>query len=554
MRPRLTPPTLRQYRLSWLGADIVAGLGLFALAVPEQIATAHLAIMPAAAGLYAFVAGSLMFALIGSHRHMSVGADSTIAPVFAAGVAAVAVAGTPRYTHLVTFMALVVGALIVAVGLLRLGWISRFLSSPVITGILAGIAVEIVVRQLPAVLGIPGGGTTTVGILRNVFDQLGQINGWAVGIAVSVFVIIVVAHHIDRRLPGPLLALLASIAVFAGFGLGAHGVSSIGAVHGGLPTLSIPPVQLADLRRVLGPALTVAFVCVVQTAATARSSQTDPSTSQDFDRDLVALGAGNLLAGLSSSFPVDASPPRTELVTDAGGRSQLTGVVAAAGVLAVAVFATDILRDIPQATLGAILVFVATRLFRATEFRQILRFDHFEFALAVATTTIVAFIGVEQGIVVAAVVALAQRTRLAAQPRDVILGRVPGTDHWIPPNVGRPTEQAPGVLVYLLYAPLWYGDADYVAGRIRAAVAAAPQPVHVFILDSNGISDIDYSAARVLGELASELRQEGLRIGVARASHLVRHTLKLSGVLNIIGTQRLFPSVDDAVTALTTEP
>jgi high affinity sulfate transporter 1 len=536
-----------------LGADLVAGLGLFALAVPEQIATAHLAVMPAAAGLYAFVAGSLMFAVIGSHRHMSVGADSTIAPVFAAGVAAVAVAGTPRYTHLVTFMALLVGVLIVAVGLLRLGWISKFLSSPVITGILAGIAVEIVVRQLPAVLGIPGGGTTTVGRLRNVFDQLGQVNGWAVGIAVFVFLIIVVAHHIDRRIPGPLLALLASIGAFAG-GLKAHGVASIGAVHGGLPTLSIPPVQLADLRRVLGPALTVAFVCVVQTAATARSSETDPSTSQEFDRDLVALGAGNLLAGLSGSFPVDASPPRTQLVTDAGGRSQLTGVVAAAGVLAVAVFATDMLRDIPQATLGAILIFVATRLFRATEFRQILRFDHFEFALAVVTATIVALIGVEQGIVVAAVVALAQRTRLAAQPRDVVLGRVPGTDHWIPPNVGRPTEQAPGVLVYLLYAPLWYGDADYVAGRIRAAVAAAPQPVHVFILDSNGISDIDYSAARVLGELAGELRQAGLRIGVARASHLVRDSLKLSGVLSIIGAERLFPSVEDAVTALTREP
>ncbi len=549
----LTPPTLRHYRPSWLGADLVAGLGLFALAVPEQIATAHLAVMPAAAGLYAFVAGSLMFAVIGSHRHMSVGADSTIAPVFAAGVAAVAVAGTPRYTHLVTFMALLVGVLIVAVGLLRLGWISKFLSSPVITGILAGIAVEIVVRQLPAVLGIPGGGTTTVGRLRNVFDQLGQVNGWAVGIAVSVFLIIVVAHHIDRRIPGPLLALLASIGAFAG-GLKAHGVASIGAVHGGLPTLSIPPVQLADLRRVLGPALTVAFVCVVQTAATARSSETDPSTSQEFDRDLVALGAGNLLAGLSGSFPVDASPPRTQLVADAGGRSQLTGVVAAAGVLAVAVFATDMLRDIPQATLGAILIFVATRLFRATEFRQILRFDHFEFALAVVTATIVALIGVEQGIVVAAVVALAQRTRLAAQPRDVVLGRVPGTDHWIPPNVGRPTEQAPGVLVYLLYAPLWYGDADYVAGRIRAAVAAAPQPVHVFILDSNGISDIDYSAARVLGELAGELRQAGLRIGVARASHLVRDSLKLSGVLSIIGAERLFPSVEDAVIALTREP
>ena len=544
------PPTLRGYQAAWLGPDVAAGLTLVAIAVPEQVATARLANMPAVAGLYAFVAGSLVFAALGRCRDMSVGADSTIAPVLAAAVVAVAATGTPRYTHLVSFFALMVGALVVAVGLLRLGWIAEFLSTPVVTGVLAGIAVEIAVRQLPAILGVPGGGTTTVGRLTKVANQISQTNGWSVGIAGVVFATILVAERVDKRLPGALIGLIASIVVVAAFGLGSHGVGVLGVIHGGLPSFAVPHASWSDARRLAGPALTVTFLCVAQTAATVRAANAGAPATGDFNRDLMAVGAGSLAAGLAGSFAVNASPPRTAVVTAAGGRSQLASVIAAGVVVVVVLVATGLLKDLPLATLGAILVFVATRLFHLGQLRDILRFDRMEFGLALVTLLTVTFIGIEQGIVVAVLLSLADRTRRSARPRDTILGREVGTPHWIPPDVGRPTEQVPGILVYLLYAPLWYGNADYVRLRVRELIDTATEPVHAFVLDADGISDIDYTGALALGELATELKHRNVTTAIARSSHLVHHDLKHSGLLKDIGGDLLFASVEDAIRAL----
>lgn len=547
---RLIPPTVRGYRRSWLGPDVLAGLTLAAVAVPEQVATARLADMPAIAGLYAFVAGSLLFAALGRSRQMSVGADSTIAPILAAGVAALAAAGGPRYTHLVSFLALMVGGLLIAVGLLRLGWIGEFLSIPVVTGLLAGIAVEILIRQLPAILGVPGGGTTSASRVQIVASQIGHANSWSVGVAVAVFAVIVVAERFDQRVPGALIGLAVSILAVAAFGLRTRGVRVLGLVHGGLPSLAVPSPSLADARHLLAPALTVAFICVAQTAATERRSKAGRPGAGGFNRDLAAVGAGSLAAGLSGSFAVNSSPPRTEIVIASGGRSQLTSVVAAAVVAGVVLLAAGLLSDLPDAALGAILVYVATRLFRIGDLRSILRFDRLEFALAVITLLAVAFIGIEQGVVLAALLSLADRTRRSARPVDVILGREPGTGHWIPPNVGRPTEQVPGVIVYLPYAPLWYGNADYIRWRVREIVGSAAQPVRAFVLDANGMSDIDYTGARAFGELAAELARQGVATGIARSSRLVHHDLKHSGLLTEIGPNHLFASVEGAVEAL----
>jgi MFS superfamily sulfate permease-like transporter len=263
---RLVPllPTLRGYRRSWLGPDLVAGMTLVAIAVPEQMATARLANMPALTGLYAFIAGSVMFALVGTHGQMSVGADSTIAPVFAAGVGAAVAVGTPAYAHLVTFCALLVGFVLIVVGCSRLGWIADFLSAPVVTGILAGLSVEITVRQLPAGLGIAGGGTTTADRLRTVVDQVRHLNGWTVTVTVTVVALALLGEAIDRRIPGPLLGLVVSIAAVILLGLKSHGVETVGAVHASLPAFGVSSIRLDDVRRIWVPALTVAFICVVQ--------------------------------------------------------------------------------------------------------------------------------------------------------------------------------------------------------------------------------------------------------------------------------------------------
>lgn len=525
---------------------------LAAIAVPEQMATAKLANMAAVTGLYAFIAGSLVFALLGPDRHISVGADSTIAPVFAAGIAGVTAAGTPGYAHLVSVVAIIVGAALAVTAVLRLGWLADFLPAPVLSGVLAGIAIEIVVRQLPAILGIPSGGTTTIGRIRSVIDHRSLVNSWCIVIAVAVLFVVVAAERIDRRFPGALVALVASTAVVSGVGLRSHGVVTVGALRSGLPSFGVPSVRLGDLPRLIPMVLTVVFLCIVQTAATVRSSGSSGDSSE-LNRDLLAIGGGSLLGGFSGSFAVNASPPRTTVVASAGGQTQATGVAAAALVVVVLAFG-GIVKDVPDAALAGILLFVAGRLFRVNELRKVLLFDRLEFLIAAVTVAVVGFVGIEQGVATAIVMALAQRTRLAARPRGSVLGREPGTDHWIPTDVGRTTEQVPGVIVYLPYAPLWYGNVVYVSSQLKRLLANSQTPVKALVLDADAMSDIDFTATQELAELARGLRQQGIAIGVARSSHLVHHDMKHSGLLAEIGADHLYTSVAGAVKALAASP
>jgi MFS superfamily sulfate permease-like transporter len=481
---------------------------------------------------------------------MSVGADSTIAPVFAAGVAAVAAVGTPAYAHLVSLTALMVGALLVVAGLLRLGWIADFFPQPVVTGVLTGIGIEILVKQLPTVLGLPGGGTTTIGRLQHVVDQISKFNGWTFGIALAVLAIVIVSEQVDHRIPGALIGVVGATAVVAAAGLTSHGVKVVGSIQTGLPSFGLPSANGHQVGQLLAMVVTVAFLCIVQTSATARSTGVADTKPGDFNTDLVAVGAGSLLSGFAGSFAVDASPPRTAVVGSAGGKSQTASLVAVAAVVAVLAFATGLLKDLPEATLGAILIFVASRLFHVQELRRILRFGWFEFGLLLITVVVVVFVGVEQGVVAAALLALAQRTRLAARPQFAVLGREPGTDHWIETDIGRTTEQVPGVLVYLLYAPIWYANASHVVERIGEAIASAPETVRVLVLDANAMSDVDYTGAKELAGLLAKLDKSGVTVGFARSSHMVHHDLKRAGLLETIGSNRLFASVEEAVRSL----
>lgn len=546
------PPTWRGYRRSWLSADVLAGLTLVAVAVPSQMATAQLANLPVVVGLFAFVAGSLVYAILGTNRHLSVGADSTIAPVLAVGAASVAAVGTAGYGSAVAFTALLVGGVLIALGLCRLGWIADFLSTPVITGVLGGIAVEIVVRQIPTILGVGDTGTTTIGRIRQVTDQWRHTNLWSVGIAAIVLLIIVGAKRINFRLPGALFGLVLSTMAVGALGLSTHhGVAVVGPLHSGFPQPRLPAATWSELRRLLATVFTVAFLCVAQTAATVRmSGGVTNSTLRDFNRDLIGVGSGSIAAGFLGSLAVDASPPNTAITAASGNRSQLTNVMAAVAVVGVVVWLTGPLAKVPLATLAATLVYVAAKLFRIGELKRILRFDLVEFTLASVTLCVVALVGIEQGVLVAMLLSLADRTRRSFRPPDAVLGREAGTDHWLPIDVGRPTEQIPGVLVYLVYAPLWYGNADYIRLQILQLLDTAAEPKRAVVLDADAVSDIDYTGLQAVQGLITELERRGVAFGIARASHLVHHELKQGALLEQIGSDHFFTSVDEAVAAL----
>ncbi|HUY58101.1 MAG TPA: SulP family inorganic anion transporter [Solirubrobacteraceae bacterium] len=554
-------PTLRGYRRKWLAPDLIAAATLLVIAVPEQLATSRLAGMPPIAGLYAFIAGSLVFALLGSSPQVSVGADSTIAPLFAAGLGVFASTDSAHYGDLVGILAVMSGVIVAAVWLLRLGWVAEFLSAPIIAGFLAGIGVVIVVHQLPDLLGVAGGGSSTLGRLKDVVDQLNGTCAWTVVIGLGVFAIVTGFARFSRRVPGALIALVAATALVAILGLQHHGVAILGHVANGAPSLGLRGLSLHTLGEVAPVAAIVALVVVTQSAATTRAFEPAVSTSASAagpgrevsaGRDLMAVGAGNILAGLVGAFPVNASPPRTAAVAQAGGRTQLAGLVAALVMIAL-VPAAAVLHDVPVAALAGVLLFIATRIVRVGELRAVARFDRVELALALVTLVTVALLGVEQGIGVAVALAILDRTRLTARPQLHVLGRIPGTTSWAP--LSGPDRAAPvgDVLVVLFATPLWYANSAHFRAQLRDAIAAAPGgPPRAIVLDALGMSDIDYTGALALRGALDELDAAGIGFAIARAGAHVRAELRRAGLSpQRIPENRFFPAVDAAVSALT---
>jgi high affinity sulfate transporter 1 len=546
--PAALVPWLSGYRAGLLPADLIAGVTLVAIAVPEQLATAHLAGMPVVAGLYAFLAAVLLFAFIGSNRVLSVGADSTIAPMLAASVAAVAGTAGGHYVADMALLTLLVGLLVIAVGVARMGWIADFLSVPVVTGFLAGIAVTIVAGQLSDVLGVPAVHGGALRKLAGVARHLGSIDGWSLAVAVAVFAVIVVTERVHRRLPGALFGVALSLVVSAVFDLSARGVATMGRLPAGLPALQMPPLSAHLVWRLLPGAAAIALIVVTQTSATARSFA--DAGGDDVDRDFVGVGAGSVLAAFTGGFAVDASPPRTAVVVESGARSQVPGLAAGFVVVVLIVAAAGLLADLPLATLGAVLIYVALRILRVRELRAIYRFDKVEFAVSMATLGTVVVLGVGPGVLVAVLLSILYRTWRSARPRDALLGRLPGTTVWWPLRERPDAEQLAGVVAYRFDAPLYFANATRFRDRVRELVAAARPAARLFVLDASGIDDVDYTGGRALLSLVDELKAGGVDVALARATGEMPRDTARAGLRRHVPDDHVFVTVDDAVRAL----
>ena len=545
--------SLQGYQRAWASADLVGGLTLLVIAVPEQLATSRLAGMPPITGFYAFVAGTVLFALLGSNPQLSVGADSTIAPLFAAGVAALALTGSPHYVDLVGILAVMVGLMVMLVAILRLGWIAEFLSTPIVTGFLSGVAVIIIAHQLPDFLGLPPTTGTNQHRVVYALTHLNEVNGWSLAIGVGVLALMIVSAQVDRRIPAALIGLVGSTALVAALDLQAHGVAVLGPVKSGAPHLGLTGLSWSTLESMAPLAAVVALVVVTQTAATTRAFAERGGYDIDAGRDFLGVGAGSVAAGLVGSFPVNASPPRTAAVATAGGRTQ-AGALGAAAVMVVLIPFAGVLKDVPLAALAAILIFVALRLFNVRDLVAIARFSRLEFALATVTLLTVVLVGVEQGIGVAVGLAILDRIRVSARPQLHVLGRIPGSTSWQRRTLDPSAEEVPGVLVALFATPIWYANAIRFRDEVRAALRHAPGPVRVFVLDTVGMSDIDFTGTRALSQVLDLFEHEGIAFGIARAGVHLRDSLRRSGLAARIGEDHFFTTVDEAVTALASGP
>jgi MFS superfamily sulfate permease-like transporter len=542
--------SLRGFRLAWLPSDVIAGAMLAAIAIPEQIATARLAGMPAQTGLYAFAAGSLAFAIFGANRYMSVGADSTVAPIFAGAIAALAVAPSTPYPALVGMTALFTGLALLLAGSVRAGWIAGLLSIPVTVALLAGIAVHIIVGQLPFVLGLPASSGSPA--LRSIalLQDISHANGATLLIGAGVLAITLGAERLNPRIPGALIGLLGAGAAVAAFRLDEHGVAVLGALPAALPRLGLPFVDLHDALDLVPIALIVALVCMVQTSVVLRSYPSNPDAAEDPSRDFAAVGIGSIAAAFVGAFAVDASPPRTAVVASSGGRSQLAGVVAVAFVALLAIFGAQLAAYLPLAALGGVLIYVALRIFRARDMLRIARLGGYEIWLVVAGAALVIALPIESGMALAIVLSLVHGIYVVARPPTTELLRVPGTTIWWPPN-DDPGERVPGVLVFAPAAPISFTNADYIMQRLRALIAAAPQPVRLLVIEGDGVIDIDYTGAQVFCAAIADLRARGITVALARLEgDRAQGAAERTGLIAALGPSRTFQSVHEALEAL----
>jgi SulP family sulfate permease len=551
LRPSDFIRSAARYAARDLRPDLVAGLALAAVAIPSQLATAHLAGFPPNAGLIAFVAASIGFAAIGANHFLVACADSTIAPIFAGGLAVLAAAGTSGYFALCASFALMTGSILVCCGIFRLGWTADLVSRPVTIGFLAGIACHIVISQLPFLLGIaPPGGSLLQGVFT-IAGKLGESNPVSLLLGLAVFEATVLAERINPRIPGALLGIMAATAAVYWFELERNGVAILGQMPGEFPRLHLPSIVFADLVQTTPLALVVVATIMVQTAATTRSFVAVPGATASINRDFTGVGAANLMAGLFGAFPVNTSPPLTGVVAETGGRSKLAGLVAVALILGMAGYGTALLAHVPLTALAGILIFVAMRIVRLAEIITIFQHAFGEFMLIVATVTAIIVLPVGTGVATGIMLSLLHGIWSTTRARLITFEKVPGTSIWWPPGRDLKGETIEGVLVIAFQAPLSFLNAHKFQDSARHAARQSHTPLDLIVLEASSIVEIDFTAAQILIEFIEFCAQTKIRFAVARLESVrAGEAFEQLGITDAVHRDHFFHSVDEAIKVL----
>ena len=541
--------TRREYRRSWLGSDLMAGLVLTALLVPVGMGYAQAAGLPPITGLYATIVPLVVYAVLGPSRVMVLGPDSSLAAVIAAVILPLGGDDPETAVALAGALAVLTGLVILVAGLARLGFVTELLSRPVQTGYLYGIAVTILVGQLPKLCGfsIEGRGLLTEArdVVQGVAD--GRVNRAALAVGLAGIVVILVLRRLWPKVPGVMVAVVVGIAAVALFDLEAQGVKVVGVLPEGLPTLALPRVDLADLGALFSGAIGIALVAVADTTVLSQSLAAQRDETVDPDQELRALGAANLAAGLFQGFAISSSSSRTPVAVAAGARSQLTPLVGAVTIALLLVIAPGALRDLPLPMLAAIVITAAIGLIDVAAVRRLWRVRRSEFVLWLAAFLGVALLGVLVGIFIAILLSLADFVRRAWRPHDAVLGREDELKGYHDIDRHPSARLIPGLLLYRFDAPLFFANAGYFRRRVRRLVVEAAQPVHWVVVAAEPITDVDTTAADTLHQLLQELRQEGVTLAFAELKGPVKDRLLRYGLFDAVGPDRFFPTVGTAV-------
>lgn len=548
-RPLPSVALTRPYRRAWLRDDLLAGLVISALLVPQGMAYAELAGLPAVTGLYATMIPLLAYALVGPSRILVLGPDSAVAPMVAAVVVPLAADGDERVA-LAGLLALLVGAVCMAGGLARFGFITELLSTPVRVGYLAGIALTVLVGQVPKLMGVDVPSEGVLEQLRSFAEGLDGVDGPSTAIGVACVAVILGARRISRRIPGVLVAVVGATVAVALLDLD---VDVVGALPGGLPVPGLPDVDGADMVPLALGAVGIALVAFADTSILSRSYAARLGDRVDQNHELFALGASNAAAGLFQGFPMSSSSSRTPVAEAAGARTQLTGVVGALTIGVLLVAAPGLLADLPQAALAAVVVTAVLGLADVGWLRRTFRVRRSEFVLAVAAMAGVVLLGVLWGVLAAVGLSLLNFLRRAWRPHDAVLGRAEGVKGYHDVTRYPEARQVPGLLLFRFDAPLWFANAEAFRARVLELVEAAPRPVRRVVVAAEPITDVDTTAAEILADLHGDLAARGIGLAFAELKDPVRDRLRAYGLLDVLGDENLHPTIGVAVRAFVTD-
>jgi high affinity sulfate transporter 1 len=545
--------SLRGYDRGWLRGDLVAGLTVWAVLVPEALAYATIAGVSPVVGLYAAPGALIFYAAFGSSRHLVIGPMAATAALSAAAVADLSPAGANEFAELTVTLAITVGALALIAGLARLGFLANFISEPVLKGFIVGLALTIIVGQVPKLLGVEKEGDDFFDQLWHLLGNLGGTSGLTLLVGLASLVLVVVLKERAPRVPGSLVVVLAGILAVKLFDLDAHGVSIVGTIDSGLPSLGLPDVGWRDYLDLAPAGVGVMLVGFAEGLGAAKTYASRNHYEVDANRELLGLGAANVAAGLSSGMVVNGSLSKTAVNGSAGARSQVSGIVVAVLTVVTLLFLTGLFESLPEATLAAVVIAALVELVDVRALRELYRVRtnvlgkvaaRPDFVAALAALFGVLVFDTLPGLFIGIGVSLLLLVYRASRPHVAVLGRAPGTEaQWTDLERHPENEQVPGVVVLRPESGLFFANADWVRSHIRAHAEHA----RAIVLDSESMPYVDVSAVRMLAELTEDLERRGVRLLVARNLGQVRDVVRRSGEGTAL---QLYPTVEDALAAV----
>ncbi len=542
---------LRRYEADWLAKDLVAGLVLTTMLVPVGIAYAVASGVPGIYGLYATIVPLLAYALFGPSRILVMGPDSSLAAVILAVVLPLSAGDPVHAVALASSLALVSGVVCILAGALRLGFVTELLSKPIRYGYMNGIALTVLISQLPKLLGVS---IEAEGPLRDLVRisgsvLAGQVNGTTFAVGASTLVVILLLKRLDR-VPGILIAVLGATAVVGALDLGQlAGVQVLGSLPQGLPSLTLPWIRMQDLADVVIGGFAVALISFADTSVLSRAYAAKTRSYVDPNQEMIGLGAANLAAGFFQGIPISSSSSRTPVAEASGARTQLTGVVGAVAVALLLVLAPDLLRNLPNGALAAVVIASAIGLFEVADLRRIFRIQRWEFWLSMVCFAGVAVLGAIPGIGLAIVISVIEFLWDGWRPHYAVLGRVDGIRGYHDVKRYPAARLVPGLVLFRWDAPLFFANAELFQERVLEAVESSPTPVRRIVVAAEPVTSIDVTSADALAELGHTLRASQIELHFAEMKDPVRDKVRRFELLDQLGNEIFHPTVGAAVDA-----